>query len=154
MEERQERSKARAHLMVRSLTRLRHPKSLRFFFSFCFYHSPSLRSAFFPLRCFRLFCRTRQEEERMWKSMRTALYTLEVLPSECYWYAECELANVSHNHSEYFIDISDHSGRSTDSLFFRSLRWIDVRPRHWLLETQQRIHSANDLCATINWPTV
>lgn len=44
---------------------------------------------------------------------------------ECYWYAESQLY-VSHNHSEYFIDISDHSDRFTDSLFFRSLRWIDV----------------------------
>lgn len=130
----------RAHtLNVRSLTRLRHqnPNSLRFFFHF-------FLSISVFLFLFRFFCRWRWGGSS--SSKRSGAYVKEHANraqslvsevcrlcqpiewvSECYRYAETEPASyVCHNHSEYFIDISDHSDRFTDSLFFRSLRWIDV----------------------------
>lgn len=75
---------------------------------------------------------------------RSLVFSSEVDLCECYWYAENHpvvLDGVCHNHSVYFIDISDHSGRFTDSLFFRSLRWIDVPSKHEILSTARSIHS-------------
>lgn len=138
MDEKQNDGKRAYTLNVKSLTRLRHhnPTVCGYYFHFFAFH-------FFFCCCCCFVCSVDIELKKGAQVKEHANHSLAALlglaeHSQCYWYAESQPLFVSHNHSEYFMNISDHSGRFTDSLFFRSLRWIDVSHRPGQPASQQK----------------